>query len=129
MTTEEFNLLVHTRCEKIQRVLATKAAEYARGDRLSNFKRAAAVVSSTPERALLGMMLKHWVSILDLINDLDTIRPIDSAIWDEKIGDSINYLILLEGLVGERIDVSVMRDTIMASALEEQQRREKKRKR
>ncbi len=104
MTSEEFNHLVHDRTDKIKQILASKAAEYARGDRLSNFKRAAAMMQVTPERALLGMMAKHWVSLLDMVDDLDAEKINSHGKWDEKIGDSINYLILLEGLMLERFN-------------------------
>ncbi len=105
MTTEEFNRLVHERCEKIQAVLAAKSTEYARGDRLSNFKRAAAMMQETPERACAGMMAKHLVSVLDMIDDIDAGVSHSIDIWNEKLCDSMNYFILLEGLIHERNQV------------------------
>ncbi len=113
MTTEEFNHLVHDRTEKIIAILASKAAEYAREDRLSNFKRAAAMMQVTPERALLGMLSKHIVSLLDMVDDLDHDRMNAPETWHEKLGDAINYFILLEGLIIERFN----RDRVMRSAL------------
>jgi hypothetical protein len=48
------------------------------------------------------MWFKHIISISDLIDDLDhTIPPYE--LWDEKITDAINYLILLDALIHERI--------------------------
>lgn len=102
MTTAEFNKIVASRLVMIEKVLAAKASEYARGDRLSNFKRAAAMMKVSPERALLGMMAKHWVSVLDFIDDIDIDILHGDWEWDEKLGDSINYLILLEALAAER---------------------------
>lgn len=102
MTTAEFNKILVNRIERIQKVLASKASEYARGDRLSNFKRAAAMMNVTPERALMGMMAKHWVSVMDFIDDLDVDILHGDWEWDEKLGDSINYLVLLEALAMER---------------------------
>lgn len=57
--------------------------------------------------------MKHIISILDMVDDLDHIKPSvkDSIFlaklpqWDEKIGDAINYLILLRALVEERTPV------------------------
>lgn len=118
MTTEEFNLLVHNRTEKIRAVLATKAAEYARGDRLSNFKRAATILRVTPEQAWVGMFAKHLVSILDMVDDVQDRVGSDTnnlPLWDEKITDAINYLVLLEALVSERI----RQDNETATALRE----------
>jgi hypothetical protein len=52
----------------------------------------------TPEQALAGMMAKHTVSIYDMCCD-GLSHPIE--MWDEKITDHINYLILLKTLVEE----------------------------
>jgi len=98
MNNEQFNQVVENRIDQIRKVLVNKAAEYASDtDRLHNFKVAARidVVPVTPEQALLGMWRKHLVSILDMIASKTT--P-SAALRDEKIGDSINYLILLEAL-------------------------------
>lgn len=106
MTTEEFNKIVVDICEQTMSTLTTKAAEYARGDRLSNFKAAAGFLECTPEKALMGMRIKHEVSIRDMVEDLQR-GPYGHhwalEKWDEKIGDSINYLILLKALIIERV--------------------------
>lgn len=110
MKTEQFNRVVETRTEKIRAVLAKKATEYASvKDRLHNFKVAALFDAVTPERALWGMLLKHLTSIRDMVHGLDGVphdHCPDGALWDEKIGDAINYLVLLEGLVTERVDLN-----------------------
>lgn len=98
--------LVKTRTLKIQNVLAKKAKEYARGDRLHNFKRAAKALNCTPERACISFWMKHVVSILDMVDDIEAGRLNTIPLWDEKIGDAVNYLILLEGLVVERLSES-----------------------
>ena len=51
----------------------------------------------------IGMMAKHTVSVYDLANDVDKGADIPLEMWDEKIGDSINYLLLLNALVREDI--------------------------
>ena len=85
--------------------LGLKGNEYAREDRLHNFKVAARIDDTTPEKALKGMSLKHIVSVFDLISDTDK-KPYKwtKEIIDEKIGDSINYLYLLKALLYERLD-------------------------
>jgi hypothetical protein len=94
MLLEEFAPVLENRIAKIREVLADKGKEYTRDDRLSNFKKAALAQGITPEKALRGMWFKHIISISDLIDDLDhTIPPYE--LWDEKITDAINYLILL----------------------------------
>lgn len=102
MTREEFNEIVETRIEHIKFTLTNKGREYARGDRLSNFKRAAALEKCTPEKALRGMLSKHLISIYDMIDDLEQDVHSPELIWKEKLGDAINYLILLEALIHER---------------------------
>jgi hypothetical protein len=102
MNGDEFNDVVVRRCERIKTILTRKAAEYAsETDRLHNFKAAGKLLDTTPEQALLGFLMKHLVSIFDMVHDLP-VQQKPLALWDEKIGDAINYLILLEGLAVER---------------------------
>jgi hypothetical protein len=101
MTTEAFNRVLNERIKKMTAILGEKAKEYARGDRLSNFKKAAMMMDTTPENACRGMWAKHVISICDLINDSDAGKDVPMAMWQEKIGDAINYLVLLEALVIE----------------------------
>ena len=101
MNAKEFDLIVQNQQDEIRRVLGQKANEYAFGDRLSNFKRAAAILQTTSEQALIGMWTKHIISILDMVDVLD-VKAFSKETWDEKIGDAINYLILLKGLIYER---------------------------
>lgn len=100
MTTETFNQVIDEQIKWCTGVLINKAEEYATDDRLHNFKTAAIVEHTTPIRALAGMMAKHTVSVYDTCsNDENTKYPID--LWNEKITDSINYLLLLRALVEE----------------------------
>lgn len=106
MTAAEFDAILSARLDKIKSVLASKGAEYASDkDRLHNFKRAASDFPSSgidgPADALLGMMRKHWVSIADLVDRKATNGEVGRAAIDEKIGDAINYLILLEAILVE----------------------------
>jgi len=99
-----FDEILSTRLEKIKTILGAKAKEYASNDdRFHNFNVAGRIAGVTPEKALYGMMLKHEVSVTDLI-ELAGAEPskLNEAIIDEKIGDNINYLILLEGLLKQR---------------------------
>ena len=103
MNAERFNKTVGTVIKGIQNTLMKKAEEYARGgDRLSNFRQAAFRRGCTPEEALRGMATKHEVAIDDFINDLANGKLMRYDQWLEKIGDSINYNILLLGLIQER---------------------------
>jgi hypothetical protein len=102
MQTPEFDKIVQSRIGKIGKILSNKAKEYASWvDRLHNFKVAARITGETPEMALRGMLMKHIVSVFDIIEHCRTLT-IRQIIIDEKLGDSINYLILLEALLYER---------------------------
>ena len=96
MNQDAFNVILERRKYEITDTLTHKAAEYATEDRLHNFKAAALLQGNTPEQALVGMLSKHLVSVIDMVNS-NFAYPIKT--WDEKIGDSINYLILLEALL------------------------------
>jgi len=102
---EQFNEVLQQRLDKIQQILFVKGREYASNtSRYHNFEVAARFTDTSKEKALVGMMLKHWVSVLDLV-EIATLSPERLSIEqvDEKIGDSINYLILLEGMLVGRI--------------------------
>ena len=102
MTNETFETILNETFDKIKSVLLAKAGEYAAdSDRLHNFKRAAHLQGKTPVGALSGMMCKHTVSIYDLINGYEEGRAIEPNLWDEKIIDNINYLILLRAVLRE----------------------------
>lgn len=103
MDAKEFNKIVEKRIDKIRSVLIEKAKEYASDqDRLHNFKVAARISGETPEKALDGMMLKQYVSYRDIIEKVGH-KGLSLAIIDEKITDMINYLILFEALIMERV--------------------------
>ena len=97
MKTDEFNKIVEDQLEAIRRVLVKKADEYnLEEDRLGFFKRAAAFADETPEQALYGFLLKHLQSITDMVQS-GKVYP--EFLWNEKITDTMNYLVLLRGLL------------------------------
>ena len=102
MTQVEFDAVVERRIELIRSTLVTKGREYVRGDdRLWNFRNAASIERSTMSRSLLGKWGKHLASVIDFIYDLERGVTHSRAEWDEKLGDVINYGILLEAVVIE----------------------------
>lgn len=105
MTPEEFNFIVDKRCELIKSILSSKSSEYStEKSRFHNFIAAGRKYNITPEEALLYMRAKHEVSIDDMIEwAKSSPDKLTESLIDEKIGDSINYLILLEGMLKERI--------------------------
>ena len=107
MTNEEFEIIKNGCIAEINRVLGNKSREYAsKTDRLHNFNEAKKIYRcNTREYALLGMLNKHLISVVDMIEkyEKDNILP-DENMVEEKIGDSINYLILLKACFLEDIN-------------------------
>ena len=101
MTRKDFNDCIKLLFKNCEDTLVTKGKEYAPNrDRLDHFKKAAALLRTTPEKALLGQLTKHLVSIIDMTEEP---TKYDFDKWIEKIGDSINYLALLFAVVFEEI--------------------------
>ena len=99
MDTTTFNKVLKDELELVERVLGDKAVEYSTGkDKLHNFKKSANMRGCSQRQALGGMMIKHTTSIYDMI-DATTEAPL--AVWEEKITDHINYLVLLKAIIIE----------------------------
>lgn len=93
MTVEERDKTIRITIDKCMRVLKEKAEGYSTDeDVLHNFRVAAGLQGCSVTQALAGMMTKHTVSVYDMINGGQAYA---SDKWDEKIGDLINYLLLL----------------------------------
>ena len=102
MDNKTFDSIVEKRCAAIKRVLASKAKEYARGDRLHNFKRAGDFMRKTPETVCFGFAMKHFTSIADIVDDVEAGVLPSAEMAEEKIGDAINYLVLLDAILASR---------------------------
>lgn len=101
MDIQKFNTIFAKQFDRCADVLVAKGVEYAGPeDRLHNFKIAGKLSGVSPRKALAGMMIKHVVSVYDMCKD-DTRYPMVQ--WDEKITDTINYLILLRAVVEEEL--------------------------
>lgn len=96
MNSKQFTKVVDTQFKLCRDLLVVKAAEYAPVDRLANFRRSAVMQNVPLQQAVGGMMVKHTTSIYDMI-ERDTHFPIE--VWEEKISDHINYLLLLKAAV------------------------------
>ena len=59
------------------------------------------MMNCTPKVALVGMLSKHLVSVVDMcLSD----RVYSKKQWAEKLTDSINYLMILRAIVEEELD-------------------------
>jgi hypothetical protein len=102
VNSERLGRLLELRVGKICATLDGKAKEYASNtDRLHNFKTSATEFGGTSAQNLWGFLKKHLVSIKDMV---DGHRKPTAAAVDEKIGDAICYLILLEAIFKEELD-------------------------
>jgi hypothetical protein len=102
MTREDFTKRVEKRIDLVRQTLLTKHKEYAKDDNVfRNFDEAAGGLSlhSTSAEVLWSYMTKHLVSIKDIVSDN---VPVENKVVSEKIGDVINYLILLEAMLNEK---------------------------
>lgn len=111
MNNEDFTRNIQGRFAQSEETLIKKAKEYATDvDRLHTFKVAAELQGMTVREALGGMMAKHVVSVYDLIRQPELASP---EVWDEKLGDNLNYLLLLSAVVED--ERSQMQPSTMAS--------------
>lgn len=103
MTSTDFDEVVEHRIERIKTILSSKAEEYAKGgDRLHNFNLAAQITGKTREEVLWGMAMKHLVSIIDIVEGTQYGIYPTKEIAEEKIGDMVSYLILLEASLNNK---------------------------
>lgn len=99
IANKTFDDVVQEQLDRCKSILLDKAKEYAHGtDRLHNFHAAAGMMGCGTKEALAGMMAKHTISVYDMCRSGDK-YPIE--LWDEKITDHINYLLLLRAAVEE----------------------------
>ncbi len=105
MNNLRFERIVVDRLETCRKVLLQKNDEYAsETDRLHNFKIAGLARGTAETTALDGMLIKHLVSIWDCVDKMELNRNyVPSEEWvREKVGDVINYMLLLEGCIEDR---------------------------
>lgn len=100
MNKQHFLSILERRLEQTRATFYKKNEEYGIGDVFHNFKVAARIDNTTPIKALRGFDLKHRVSIQDMV---DNPNIVTEAMIDEKIGDCITYLCILEGLFREHL--------------------------
>ena len=106
MTQEQFDTAITAQMQYCIDLLMAKGVEYAHRtaglpekDRLAHFKKAAALLGQSQEQALMGMLSKHLVSLSDMCFDEFLYYP--KEVWQEKITDSINYLLILRAMLEE----------------------------
>lgn len=97
MTIERFNEITKEFIAKTEATLITKQDEYNLGqDRFEFFKHMAKIENCTNEQALVHCVAKHLTSFFDMV---DSNEEFTRQRWFEKLGDIVNYMILLYGLL------------------------------
>lgn len=100
MKNEAFNEAIDEILTNSRDMLIRKSEGYSTDeDRLHNFRTGAALNGLTMEQVCWGMATKHIVSIRDMVMSGETY---DADIWDEKLGDAINYLAILKAITVEK---------------------------
>lgn len=101
MVQEDFDVIVNKRLAECKKVLTARSGMYAsKKDRLHNFKLGAALIRQTPEQYAMALATKHIVAITDKLVNKEVMT---AAFVAEKMGDVINYMMLLEALNEEKI--------------------------
>lgn len=103
MNQIEFDEVVNSTIEDIQKLLTVKGGEYAGSeDRLGNFKRGAELTGVSPLQVLFIYLSKHYDAFATFVRDeaSGTERPRSESITG-RLDDIINYCILAKGLVRE----------------------------
>jgi len=104
MTEKELDIIIRKRCDSILESLSRKGIEYSRNrDPLHNFNVGARLSGLSREKVLWGFALKHYISFLDILDDVSNNHLPKEEYLDEKIGDLINYLILCEASIKDKI--------------------------
>ena len=104
MTEKELEIIIRKRCDSIIENLNRKGLEYSRNrDPLHNFNVGSRISGLSREKVVWGFALKHYISFLDMLDDVSLSRLPTEDYVDEKIGDLINYLILCEASIKDKI--------------------------
>lgn len=113
MKTDQFEAIFQHRVGHAQETLVEKAKEYAsKTDRLHNFKAQGALNGVSALEACWGNASKHAVSVADMVREEGrgaTEYPM--SMWDEKLGDLLNYCILTYACVCEQKKVDMTHPT------------------
>jgi len=105
MNYRDFHSVLERRIAQLRDTLESKSAQYSSGkDKLHNFYKAASFRNRTPADVLMGMVIKHITALDDFVQSSN---PVPFEQWDEKIGDIIAYMVLLDAIVSESIPTAV----------------------
>ena len=98
MNLKDFVALIKTEHKVSCKMLQSKGREYTGKDtnRLIMFKEAVNLTGTNPANALVGMVVKQWVSIVRMAR---CPHQYTMDQWDEKLRDARNYTYLLKAVL------------------------------
>jgi len=100
----DFDTIVSNRLSYIKELMTVKSLEYRRNaNPFHNFDVGSAFTGECREKVLWGFLLKHLISLQDIVTDINTIGKLPSKeALAEKISDTILYSVLLEASIEEK---------------------------
>ncbi len=126
MTEKEFEDIVSTTLNSINETLTVKGREYRRDNNpFHNFDVGARKKGIIREKVLDGFMLKHEISVEDMVNDIEKgILPKIETV-EEKFGDILIYLLIKKASIIDRINIedeTVIKGTVDLSIIKTRKR-------
>jgi hypothetical protein len=104
MTKQEFSKYLEQRLQRIKDTLDKKGEEYAYINNVFvNFEDAGDIAGNCREKIMFYYMLKHLISVINIVNKADKYEYPIKEVIEEKFGDLVNYLILIEASLIEQI--------------------------
>lgn len=107
MNRKEFNVHVSEVFDRASQVLIKKNNEYANEVNVfHNFDNATGISLHKENTSVAWeFLVKHLQSIKDILGEIEikNLKRINQALIDEKFADAINYLILIEAMIKEKI--------------------------
>ena len=105
MNREYFKEVLDDTIDEIMYTLGVKAAEYVRNDNvMHNFDTGSRMTGDIREKVIHSFALKHYISISDIRNDIESGNLPSKELINEKFGDAINYLILEKASILHKIE-------------------------
>ena len=104
MQADKFDKIMMETFVEIETLLTNKGSEYSNNENVfGNFERAVGRARRTSrEDVLMGYKLKHDISVEDMVNRNPSDPTLRKEYINEKINDSIAYLVLLKAMLLER---------------------------
>jgi hypothetical protein len=103
--TNLFDFIIEDTLKEISSLLIVKGKEYRRNnDPFHNFNEGSKSTGEIPEKVLKGFLLKHEISINDMVQDLEQgILPTKEKV-NEKFNDNIIYLLIQKAMILHRLE-------------------------